>query len=135
MARPLIMVICVLVVLAPPRFIYGSPVIDHSRSASNTLTHNSKPEDVTNYEQKKATIMSIICESASIPVKSRQKRMFQLSDQRLAELETLMTLSLVGRILSEARYKNPATLNRHKRAMTRLTSLNRRPPSSNLASN
>ncbi|XP_014476199.1 PREDICTED: uncharacterized protein LOC106745261 [Dinoponera quadriceps] len=120
MARPLIMAICVLVAFALPRLTYGRAAIEQSGSASNTLlAHDSKPKDFQDHEQEKAIVTSLASGGASIPVKSRQKR---LSDQRIAELETLITLSLLSGMLSEERYKklDLLTIDRRRRATTRL---------------
>ncbi|XP_018057538.1 PREDICTED: uncharacterized protein LOC108693225 [Atta colombica] len=85
--RYLSMTICVLVTFALPKSIYGHPATD-SRSILNMLeSHVSKLETIS---KPKAISMLIQQKNLSIPTKSRQRR---LSDQRLAELETLMSLS------------------------------------------
>ncbi|EFN86602.1 hypothetical protein EAI_00647 [Harpegnathos saltator] len=106
MTRPSIMAICILVALALPIFTCGLPAIDHSGSASKALpVRDSKPATSSDAEQKKVAIVAspyVRRESALVPEKSRQKRQ---SDHRLAELETLITLSLVSNMLSQMRYK------------------------------
>ncbi|XP_012220583.2 uncharacterized protein [Linepithema humile] len=90
-----LMAICILVALTLPRFIYGRPAIDNNGSMlSMSVTRASKPEDLLDYERKAIlhSDSTLVEENASFPIKSRQKR---LSDQRRAELETLMTLSRI----------------------------------------
>ncbi|XP_011136319.1 uncharacterized protein LOC105181321 [Harpegnathos saltator] len=122
MTRPSIMAICILVALALPIFTCGLPAIDHSGSASKALpVRDSKPATSSDAEQKKVAIVAspyVRRESALVPEKSRQKRQ---SDHRLAELETLITLSLVSNMLSQMRYKklDPMAIGRRRRAITR----------------
>ncbi|KYQ46959.1 hypothetical protein ALC60_14048 [Trachymyrmex zeteki] len=82
------MTICVIVALALPKSICGHPAVDNGRSVLNMLESRvSKLEDIS---EPKAISTLIQQRNLPIPTKLRQRR---LSDQRLAELETLMSLS------------------------------------------
>ncbi|KAL6433581.1 hypothetical protein ACFW04_006579 [Cataglyphis niger] len=85
------MIICVLVVLMLARFIHGRPAVDENGLNLSMLeSHASKLEDFSIYEPR--AISSLKQESSSFSAKPRQKR---LSDQRRAELETLISLSRI----------------------------------------
>ncbi|XP_011259678.1 uncharacterized protein LOC105253379 [Camponotus floridanus] len=81
--------ICVLVALILARFIDGRPTVDEN-GLSMLESRGSNLADFSSYEPK--AISSLAQGSYSFPVKSRQKR---LSDQRRAELETLVSLSRI----------------------------------------
>ncbi|XP_029177612.1 uncharacterized protein LOC114945517 [Nylanderia fulva] len=86
-----LMAICVLVALIVlARFIHGRPAVDESGlNLSMSESRASKLEDVSRFHELKAISASIFHGSSSFPAKSRQKR---TSDQRIAELQTLMSL-------------------------------------------
>ncbi|EGI60186.1 hypothetical protein G5I_11629 [Acromyrmex echinatior] len=86
--RYLSMAICVLVTFALPKSICGHPATDNSRSVLNTL--ESRVSKLEAISEPKVISTLIQQKNLLIPTKSRQRR---LSDQRLAELETLMSLS------------------------------------------
>ncbi|CAL1681402.1 unnamed protein product [Lasius platythorax] len=86
-----LMAIWVLVALVLARFIHGRPAVDESGlNLSMSESRASKLEDFSIYEPK--AISSLVHGSLSFPAKPRQKR---LSDQRRAELETLVSLSRI----------------------------------------
>ncbi|GAB1862192.1 hypothetical protein CAJAP_03271 [Camponotus japonicus] len=83
--------ICVFVALMLARFIDGRPTVDkNGLNLSMLESRGSNLADFSSYEPK--AISSLGQGSFSFPVKSRQKR---LSDQRRAELETLIGLSRI----------------------------------------
>ncbi|XP_018353602.1 PREDICTED: uncharacterized protein LOC108755211 isoform X2 [Trachymyrmex septentrionalis] len=90
--RYLSMTICVLVTFALLKSICGHPATDNSRSILNML--ESRVSKLEAISEPKAISTLIQQKNLSIPSKSRQRR---LSDQRLAELETLMSLSKLSR--------------------------------------
>lgn len=87
-----LMAICVLVALVLARFIHGRPTVDENGlNLSMSESRASKLEDFSIHEPK-AISLSILHGSSSFPAKPRQKR---LSDQRRAELETMLGLTKI----------------------------------------
>ncbi|XP_012534509.1 uncharacterized protein LOC105835606 [Monomorium pharaonis] len=107
-------IILLLVALALPRLICGRPAAtdDGGSLLSMLKSHVSKSEDFSDPE----VISPLVAQEAlSIPAKSRQRR---LSDQRRAELETLVTLSKINgkRSLNATRGQlDPVRIGRRKR--------------------
>ncbi|XP_029671623.1 uncharacterized protein LOC115240546 [Formica exsecta] len=84
------MAIYVLMALVLVRFIHGRPAVDESGLNLSMLeSHASKLEDLLIYKPR---AISSFVQGSSFPAKPRQKR---LSDQRRAELETLISLSRI----------------------------------------
>ncbi|XP_070153683.1 uncharacterized protein [Polyergus mexicanus] len=84
------MTIYVLMAFVLVTFIHGRPAVDESGLNLSMLeSHASKLEDLSIYEPR---AISSFMQGSSFSAKPRQKR---LSDQRRAELETLMSLSRI----------------------------------------
>ncbi|KYN06630.1 hypothetical protein ALC62_02287 [Cyphomyrmex costatus] len=95
------MTICALVVLALSKSICGHPA--NGRSLLNML--ESRISKLENIAEPKTISTFIQQRNSPNPTKLRQKR---LSDQRLAELETLMSLSkLVSQSLMTSGHGQP----------------------------
>ncbi|KYN19275.1 hypothetical protein ALC57_08452 [Trachymyrmex cornetzi] len=92
--RYLSMTICVLVAFALPKSTCGHPATDNGRLVLNML--ESRVSKLEAISEPKAISTFIPQKNLSIPTKSRQRR---LSDQRLAELETLVSLSKLSQSL------------------------------------
>ncbi|XP_011166597.1 uncharacterized protein LOC105200653 isoform X2 [Solenopsis invicta] len=110
-------VTCIFMALALPSLICGRPATtDDGGSFLNTLeSRASKPAE--NFSEPKAISSLISQEDLPILTKSRQRR---LSDQRRAELETLVTLSKINgkRSLNITRsygYLDPVRIGRRRR--------------------